>query len=530
MERTVTRRRVWGAVVVVVVLLALALTPPLLNANRLKRRIAASMSASLGRPVHLDSVTMHLLPVPGFTLGSVVVSEDPAFGDEPTLRADSVEIRLRVSSLWRRQVELSSIQFVEPSLNLVRNAQGKWNLQGLLMHAASVETAPTVQTKAGPAPRFPYVEATGGRVNLKLGDEKTPYSLTETDFALWQPEPGRFRVRLEGKPARTDRNISDPGVVRVEGSVERAGAMGDVPVDLTASWQEAPLGEASKLLHGEDAYWRGKLSAEATLKGKLGAAALKTNVHLRDLRRADFVPVHTLDVDVDCAATADVTAITLRDAVCSMPMSGAGPAVVKSAMVDLSTPASAVLSADAKALPVSWLMEWARLFSSRVPAELQTEGSVDAHFERDGAKTGWQGSAVVTLPSLPVADGKAAAEATSKFTFEAVPEAADGLRLVLLPTRIETSAATVMTVSGAVWSDQELKGGYSLSVEGEASAAQVWVAPRYLPPLGDGLDVVANSIQSGPYGLQTIKFRCERAWGGTQKCAAVSEPVKKRKR
>ena len=68
---------VWTGVVLAVLLL-LALTPPLLNVNRLRRRIADSMSASLGRPVHLDRVTVHLLPVPGFTLENLVVSEDPA--------------------------------------------------------------------------------------------------------------------------------------------------------------------------------------------------------------------------------------------------------------------------------------------------------------------------------------------------------------------------------------------------------------------------------------------------------------------
>jgi AsmA protein len=160
-----TRRRRWILpVVAVAVLFALALTPPYLNVNRLQRRIAASMSEALGRPVHLDRVTLHLLPLPGFTLENLVVSEDAAFGFEPVIRANKVEITLRISSLWRRQVELSSVRFEVddqgsgPSLNLVRNAQGRWNLQSLLMHAASVNAAPTVQRTAGPAPRFPYIE------------------------------------------------------------------------------------------------------------------------------------------------------------------------------------------------------------------------------------------------------------------------------------------------------------------------------------------------------------------------------------
>ena len=34
------------------------------------------------------------------------------------------------------------------------------------MHAAQVGIAPTAQRKPGPEPRFPYIEATGGRINV----------------------------------------------------------------------------------------------------------------------------------------------------------------------------------------------------------------------------------------------------------------------------------------------------------------------------------------------------------------------------
>ena len=83
------RRRRWiWTLVVLLLLLLLVLTPPLVNVNRLRRSIVTSMSASLGRPVHLDRVTLNVLPVPGFTLENLVVSEDPAFGYEPTIRAN----------------------------------------------------------------------------------------------------------------------------------------------------------------------------------------------------------------------------------------------------------------------------------------------------------------------------------------------------------------------------------------------------------------------------------------------------------
>src|SRR5271163_1424806 len=152
-------RRFLFVYLLLLAILLLALIPPLVNVNRFQRRIVTSIGDSLGRPVHLDRVILNLLPLPGFTLENFVVDEDPAFGSEPVIRANSVRATLRLSSLWSRRVEFSTISFTEPSVNLVHTAAGKWNLESILFHAAHVTAAPTDQKKAGPAPRFPYIEA-----------------------------------------------------------------------------------------------------------------------------------------------------------------------------------------------------------------------------------------------------------------------------------------------------------------------------------------------------------------------------------
>src|ERR1700744_4967525 len=178
------RQSVMMALALLLVVLLLAITPPLLNVSRYQRRIVMSMSESMGRPVHLDNVTLHLLPMPGFTLQNFVVSEDPAFGNEPTIRANEVTATLRLSSLWQQRVEFSSVKFEDPSVNLVRSTDGRWNLEGVLLHASHVDTAPTAQQRPGAAPRLPYIEATGGGINLKLGNEKWPVARSPADFAL----------------------------------------------------------------------------------------------------------------------------------------------------------------------------------------------------------------------------------------------------------------------------------------------------------------------------------------------------------
>lgn len=372
--------RWWLAAGTAVVLLALL--PPLLNANRYQRQIARSMSLSLGRPVHLDNVSLHLLPMPGLTLSNLVVSEDPAFGAEPTIRANSVEATLRLSSLWRGRVEISTVRFVEPSVNLVRNTAGRWNLADILLHASQVKTAPTAQRRAGPAPRFPYIEATGGRVNVKLGEEKLPFSLTATDFALWQPSPHQWRVRLRGQPDRTDADTTDPGSLRIEGDLLQATTAEDVRVDLHANWYDAPLGEATLLLTGSDLGWRGHLNLDAQLAGTLNAAQMKSRLTLIGLRRAEFAPAHPLDVQLTCSAGLSIETVLLKQLTCTLPDNAPTPMTLTSPELNLQHPEQTEATLTATAIPNRWALLWAGLFSPRVVTDSSPAGTLDVQFTR----------------------------------------------------------------------------------------------------------------------------------------------------
>ncbi len=520
------RRRLLWTLVALLVLLLLAITPPLLNVNRLRRRIAASMSASIGRPVRLDGVSLHLLPMPGFTLTNLVVSEDPAFGYEPTIRAGEVEATLRPSSLWRRQVEFSTIRFVEPSLNLVRNAQGRWNLQSLLVHAAQVDTAPTAQSKAGPQPRFPYIEATGARVNLKLGQEKQPFSLTDADFALWLPSSQQWRVRLKAKPARTDSNIADPGTMRLEGSLERAATMALVPVDLVASWRDAPLGEASRLLTGQDAGWRGTLDLDATLSGELGAAKLATSVHVNDLRRADFVPVTSLDLNLDCNGTLETTAAVIHDPECVLH----SPRVDAIAdTIDLTSRATSGVRIGSPGVPENWLLNWARLFSQRVPAGAsgigKVTGSVASVPGVGSATVAWQGQVhgdlAAAFPGFPpgAAGTPGQAPKPSQFTITSGPGGA-----VLAPVNLAGAGDTP-----PLWLSGEAdRKGYRLNLQGTATAQQIHALRAMFPPLTDGLEPALLSPAEPRDKALKVDVACTRAWGAAQTCApATPTPAKK---
>ncbi len=77
--------------------------------------------------MRLSSVKVRLLPRPGFVLTDLTVEEDPAYGAEPVLHANTVTASIRLLSLWRGRLEIDTISVDEASLNLVRTA--RWPLE-----------------------------------------------------------------------------------------------------------------------------------------------------------------------------------------------------------------------------------------------------------------------------------------------------------------------------------------------------------------------------------------------------------------
>jgi len=527
------RRAIW-VLAVVVVLIALVITPPLLNVNRLRKRIATSMSQSLGRPVHLDSVTLNVLPVPGFTLQNLVVDEDPAFGSEPVLSAYTVKASLRASSLWRRQVEFGTIHFEQPSVNLVRRADGRWNFESILLHAAQEDAAPTAQTKPGPAPRFPYIEATGARLNVKLGDEKMPAALTEADFALWLPSPQQWKVRIEAKPARTDMNVSETGLLHIEATLERAARLEDVPIELTAAWRQAPLGEATRVLTGSDAGWRGDVDASATLHGTLGDAVLGGNLKLRNLRRAEFIPEKMLDVSVECSAHMAVNVAVLHQPACTVsptPIRHLGFGAVDTApesavyvtadKLELTGLKAAGVRVGTPKVSLAWLMDFARLWSQRAPATEVPQGTASGSFLR--VENGWQGELHGTIRARSLDSEAKAAAAERDFSITS-----DGDRFTLAPFNVTYADKTPLMFSATAGT-----AGMTLRLAGSGTPHQVAFLQWAMPALADGFTQAMPVLAGDSVAPVKVDLTCTREWGGEQTCVAVraaEAPKPKRRR
>lgn len=366
-------------IVALLVLLLLAIfLPPNINGTRFKKGLAGSLSAALGREVKIDQVKYRIFPRPGFDIYNLQVMDDPSFSAEPLIMCGKVAADLRLASLWRGRLEIANLKLTDdaapPSLNLVFS-KGHWNLESLLLRVEQVPSAPTARFRSEQRARFPYIEANGGRINLKTGPEKKPWAITNTDFSFWLASEDQWHVRLEGHPVRTDMNLNDTGTVKLEGDLRRSSALGNMPVKLELNWEKAQLGQFSSLVAGHDPGWRGGLSGSAQLSGTLNNLHVIASADLREFRRYDVNRNNMPQVRTRCLGE---YARGLLDLKCDTPLEPGG--VVMTFRWSAAMPNDYDFSAVATRVPLAFLARLARHSRPSLPDDLTANGDLNAAF------------------------------------------------------------------------------------------------------------------------------------------------------
>jgi len=384
-------------VIGLLVILALAIfLPPSINGTLAKARLAPALSAALGREVKIGSVRYRLLPRPGFDLYDFRVMDDPSFSAEPVLLCGKVTADLRLTSIWRGRLEIANLHLTDdnapPSLNLVY-LKGHWNIESLMLRAEQVPSAPTARRSAGERPRFPYIGATDGRINFKVGPEKKPYALANTDFAFWLAAEDVWHLRLEGRPVRTDMNLNDTGTLRLEGDVRRSPKLREMMVKLELGWDNAQLGQFSTLISGQDKGWRGGLNANVQLSGPLADMHVVATADLNNFRRFDINRTSTPQLRTRCLGAYMQPVLDLK---CDTPLDTGG--AILTAHWSGANPRDYDLSLVANRVPLAVLATFAREAKRTLPENFNATGDLNAAFgfhSRKGVRD-WHGTGMTS--------------------------------------------------------------------------------------------------------------------------------------
>jgi hypothetical protein len=446
-------KRLWQALAVLVAILAVLIVPPLVSLSHYKSQITHLMAASLGRPVRLSAVEMRLLPRPAFVLSDLTVEEDPAYGAEPVLHANTVTANLRLLSLWRGRLVIGSVSLDEASLNLVRTPTGRWNLDALF-HTPAVAAGADSARQGRP---LPYIEATNSRINIKNGAEKLPFSLVDTKFSFWQDKPGDWRIQLRGQPARTDvsLNLADTGIVRLDASIRKAPQLRQMPVHLDLDWREAHLGQLTRLILGSDPGWRGDVTGEVHLDGTVEAAQVKTRLQATGVHREEFAPASPLDFDARCSFDYHHSVRSVENLLCDSPL---GDGHIRLAGGLPGEGAKPHLSIELDKIPVAAGLDALRTVRSNFGPGLEAKGTVSGKIayavsnpENGAPETGKEEkpsgagkSGVLKAGQARSAKAHAAAQGplTGSFTVEGFQLSGDGLSTPILIPKVVLEPVT----------------------------------------------------------------------------------------
>jgi hypothetical protein len=196
----------------------------------------------------------------------VSVSDDPHFGNEYFLRADTLTAGLRWTALLAGRFEFGSVSLSRPSLNMARDAEGHWNIERWLPPASQPGARPGFVGPLAPSREVraarPYrIDVVGGRINFKQGNNKSPFALDEVSGRLEQNGAGRWQLDLEARPMRAGVVLQDIGTLRLRGSI--AGTTARLqPAEINLTWRAASLADTLRLVRQDDYGMRGLLAVD----------------------------------------------------------------------------------------------------------------------------------------------------------------------------------------------------------------------------------------------------------------------------
>jgi hypothetical protein len=396
----VKARRGWlrALLVLAAALLLMGCIAPFVNAARFGGSIQRALEASLGRKVQFENIHFTLFSGPGFSLERVTIGEDPRYGLEPFAFVPVLEARVRLDKLLFGELRLSSLRLVDPSLNLVRNEDGTWNIVELVNRL----TAP----RHAPLNLFPALEVSDGRLDFKFGIRKTTLYIANSDLSIYPARSGKVYVEFSGSPARTDR--AGNGFGHLRGSLnwifhQRTGTPDQLAGDVTLD--PSNLSELTTLFQGHDVGVHGTVSSNAHIAGPVNHLTISGELRLEDVHRWDLLPSSGEDWRIRYGGQADLPAQRLALYTVPLRSSEATPVVLQVHANDFLGRSDWSIFAELRKAPLGSLLPLAKRMGLTIPQDAQLTGTLDGVIGFSKA-SGLQGGveisdAAATLPNVP---------------------------------------------------------------------------------------------------------------------------------
>ena len=404
------RLRKYGAIALLVLTLLIAAQVSvsfLVRTHRMRGYLIAHLESAFGRPVEVGRFSVQILPIPELDVDAVTIGEDPAFGHEYFLRAEQMAARFRWLGLLRGHFEFGTMSLSRPSLILVRNADGRWNLEGWLpptrSNSPGVSSTSRPQLPAEPTHHLQKIDFDEGRINFKMGDEKRPLAFTNVSGSVEQVSPGRWELRLEAEPWRSGVALQSTGTVQVIGDIAGTSARLQ-PAQIRLHWGKVSLADLFRLVTGNDSGVRGEFALDgnasvgttspgqeaASNQWRFALQARAAQIHRWDLTERSDNP----RINVNVKGLWDIAADEARAEEMLVELPGSN--LSGSAVLHTAGPAN--WHAQFKSIAVQGvdLLAWYRAFQPDVAEEIAVDDLITGSVSASGWPLRWEDGAIVS--------------------------------------------------------------------------------------------------------------------------------------
>lgn len=163
-------------IAVVAVSLTILIIVYLADADHHKKRIVRLLRKRTGRDFQFqDRICFTLFPWLGLNLGGVRVGNALGFDSGDFAAVDKVKLRMRVSPLVKRRLEIDTIRLQGMKVNLIRRADGRNNWEDLVKSAAITPGQPSPpgsRQSASPVANDESMHASSGETERRRGQEQ----------------------------------------------------------------------------------------------------------------------------------------------------------------------------------------------------------------------------------------------------------------------------------------------------------------------------------------------------------------------
>ncbi|MEO6800877.1 MAG: AsmA family protein [Rhodanobacter sp.] len=164
------KRLLIGIFVVILVLVVSAAAALLLvDPNHFRPQIQNTLASALGREVTLGKLHVSVWSA-SLDADDIRIGENPAFGTQPFIRAQSLELGVRLwPLLLHRELQITSLTLDRPSVRLLQDPRGTWNFANFGAAKAAPAAVPTAEgTSAAPlAFGVDHLRIKDGSIELK---------------------------------------------------------------------------------------------------------------------------------------------------------------------------------------------------------------------------------------------------------------------------------------------------------------------------------------------------------------------------